>query len=107
MKKALRNAITGAIAAASLMVGAGSAASYSFTVACPDSAQVIEWEVSDIDPGKAFLRASTGMQYPGCSVNEYQIQDAALPRFRHSPQETLLTVVPLIGSIINGFIDRH
>lgn len=107
MKKVFKKIISGAVIAASLLASASSAASYSFTVTCPDHAQVVEWTVGDIDPGEALLRASTGLRYPGCRVDDYQAADAALPRFRHSPQESLLTVVPVIGSIINSMIDRH
>lgn len=101
--KALTN-----ILAASAFAGLGLASSahagttYLFTVTCPESAQVVEWGVGDIDPGKEFLRVSTGTHYPGCSVTDFHDADARLPRIRYSHEEAFWQGIPPIGSILNA-----
>lgn len=115
MKKLLKKVITGAVIAAGLMSGASGGTVHAFTVTCPNNALVVEWAVGDIDPGKEFLRAVTGNNFPGCSVNDYQPGDAALPRIHHGHEQTLLAAAPLIGSIIGSIVgsmsgsssDRH
>lgn len=107
MKKSVKQIITGAVIAAGLMSGARGGMPYVFTVSCPNGTQVVEWAVAGIDPGKAFLRASTGAAFPGCTVADYQEKDAALPRIYHGHEETMLTVVPVIGSVIISLIERH
>lgn len=107
MKKLVKQIITGAIVAAGMISGASGGTSHTFTVTCPNGALAVEWAVAGVDPGKAFLRASTGAAFPGCSVADYQEKDAALLRIYHGPEETMLTIIPVIGSVINGIIDRH
>jgi len=76
---------------------------YVFTVSCPDKRLVVEWGVGDIDPGKEFLRVSTGTKYPGCSVSDYNRNtDSDLPRERFSHEAAVIHGIPLLGPLICG-----
>lgn len=75
---------------------------YVFTVTCASSAQVVEWGVGDIDPGKEFLRVSTGTHYPDCSITDYDERDAGLPRVRYSHEEAIIKGIPLLGPLLEG-----
>ena len=75
---------------------------YTFTVRCPNSSQVYEWGVGDIDPGKEYLRVVTGTKFPGCSVSDYTDADSYLPKERVSHEAAVIQGVPLIGPIICG-----
>lgn len=74
---------------------------YTFTVRCKDSAVVVEWGVGDIDPGKEFLRASTGTKYPGCTVGDYnETTDYTLPKEHHSHEGGVIAGIPFLSSIL-------
>lgn len=76
---------------------------YEFTVSCSDKRLVVEWGVGDIDPGKEFLRVSTGTKYPGCSTTDYNpTTDSSLPRERYSHEAGVIQGIPLLGPIICG-----
>lgn len=78
---------------------------YIFTVSCQDRSLVVEWGVGDIDPGKEFLRVSTGTKFPGCSVSDYNdARDQNLPRERYSHEAAVIQGVPLLGPIICGIL---
>ncbi len=80
------------------------AARYAFHVACPDRIFVVEWGVGDINPGREFLRATTGAQHPGCSVSDSDdARDRSLPKERHSDAGAVGdTIVTWVGKIF-GF----
>ncbi len=80
---------------------------YVFTVTCPHAAQVVEWGVGDIDPGKEFLRVSTGTKFPDCSVSDYRDSDANLPRTRYSHENAIFQGIPLIGPILESIFGQR
>lgn len=88
------------LAAAGVASSAHAGTTYLFTVTCPNSMQVVEWDVGDIDPGEEFLRVSTGSLHPGCSVTDYRDEDAILPRTRHSHEAAIIEGIPVLGPIL-------
>jgi hypothetical protein len=77
--------------------------SYKFTVSCDNghSRSVSQWNTGDIDPGKEFLRVSTGTKNPGCSVSEYNdATDRNLPLNQYSGPTGVVEGIPLVGQII-------
>lgn len=91
-----------AFAALGAISNAQAGTTYVFTVTCASSAQVVEWGVGDIDPGKEFLRVSTGTHYPDCSITDYNERDAGLPRVRYSHEEAIIQGIPILGPILEG-----
>lgn len=87
-----------------LTLFAGSAlagTTYTFTVSCAGSARVVEWGVGDVDPGKEFLRVSTGTLFPDCSITDYApSSDSHLPREHYEHAEAFWKGIPLIGPIL-------
>lgn len=76
---------------------------YRFTVNCQDGNKVVEWAVGDVDPGKEYLRATTGTKYPGCNVVEYNpASDSNFPVDRISHERGFIEGIPLIGPIFCG-----
>ena len=76
---------------------------YRFHVSCPNKALVVEWGIGAIDPGKEYLRVTTGTHYPGCSISDYnEARDKDLPKERHSDAGGVIKGIPLIGPILKG-----
>src|SRR5262249_26622823 len=79
-----------------------SAREYRFHVSCPDKVLVVEWGIGAIDPGKEYLRMTTGTKYPGCSVTDSDdARDARLPKERHSDAGGVLVGIPLLGPLLS------
>jgi hypothetical protein len=82
-------------------VHAGTA--YKFTVSCQMRQLVVQWNTGDIDPGKEYLRVSTGTKQPGCSVGDFnRATDSGLPVETYSGASGVVHGIPLIGSILAG-----
>ena len=78
------------------------ATTYLFHVSCASNSHVEEWNTGSIDPGKEYLRVTTGTKYSGCSVSDYDpARDAGLPRERHSDVGGVIAGVPLLGPILS------
>lgn len=74
---------------------------YKFSVTCPNKALVAQWNTGDIDPGREFLRVSTGTNHPGCSVTDYQPgRDDGKPVEVYSGAPAVVQGIPLLGSIL-------
>jgi hypothetical protein len=79
------------------------ATTYLFHVSCQDKLFVAQWDTGTIDPGREYLRATTGTKFPGCSVGDYDDgRDSRLPRERYSHEGAVIQGVPLVGPIICG-----
>lgn len=103
--KLIQSATFLGVAAIAILSAAESMAgtTYTFTITCPDRSQVVDWGVGDIDPGKEYLRVTTGTKFPGCGVTDYNdVTDRHLPRDRYSHEGAVIQGVPLIGPIYCG-----
>lgn len=88
----------------SLLAGEARATDYLFHVSCQNTNLVVEWKTGDIDPGREFLRVSTGTKYPNCMVSDYdETHDGDLPREKYEHVAGVIAGIPLIGSIICYF----
>lgn len=90
-----------------LIVSAGmaDATTYRFGVSCSDKRFVAEWKTGDIDPGREYLRVTTGTKFPSCSVGDYDPStDANLPRETYSHEGAVIQGIPLAGPIICGIL---
>lgn len=86
------------IAASSVHAGG----TYKFTVTCQSRALVAQWNTGDIDPGKEFLRVSTGTNFPGCSVSDFNpTRDARLPVEVYRGPVGVVQGVPLVGQVLS------
>lgn len=80
-----------------------SATTYRFTVSCQHQRFVAQWNVGDIDPGKEYLRVTTGTKFPGCGISDFNPSaDGDLPVERYSHEGAVIQGVPLVGPIICG-----
>lgn len=99
-------AATSAFAAVAIITTAASATDYWFDVSCSNRALVVEWGVGDIDPGREYLRFTTGTKYPNCSVSDYDANaDFNKDHERYSHESAIINGVPLVGPIICGIFD--
>jgi len=74
---------------------------YKFVVYCQNQQSVAQWNTGDIDPGKEFLRVSTGTKYPGCSVGDFVAwRDGHLPVETFSGPSGVVQGIPLLGPIL-------
>ena len=85
---------------------ASAGTTYTFTATCMDSrgSRVVEWGVGDVDPGKEFLRVSTGTNYPNFSISDYNASsDSGLPREHLQHAEALWKGIPFLGPLLCKF----
>ncbi|WP_114948531.1 hypothetical protein [Microvirga calopogonii] len=90
-----------------LAVGAAAtdaqATTYLFHVSCPDKIFVAQWDTGTIDPGREYLRVTTGTKFANCTVGDYNAaRDGNLPRERYSHEGAVIQGVPLVGTIVCG-----
>jgi hypothetical protein len=87
-----------------LTSGTAQATDYKFAVSCQYDRFAILWQTGDIDPGREYLKFTTGTKYPDCSVSDFdQARDGNLrvaDRFSH--EGGVISGVPLIGTVICG-----
>lgn len=76
---------------------------YKFTVSCQMRQLSVQWNTGDIDPGKEYLRVSTGTKHPGCSVGNFNpVTDSSLPVETYSGASGVVHGIPLLGPILAG-----
>ena len=76
---------------------------YEFRVSCQSQQLVAQWNTGDIDPGREFLRVSTGTKYSGCSVSDYiAARDSRLPLETFSGPTGVVQGIPLVGPILGS-----
>lgn len=87
--------------AATLAAGpAHAGGTYKFTVTCPHQARVVIWKTGDLDPGKEALRVSTGLDFPGCSITDFNpAQDGGLPVEKRSHEGAVFDFLLSLGSV--------
>ncbi|MEO5881996.1 MAG: hypothetical protein ABIQ06_06230 [Caldimonas sp.] len=79
---------------------------YKFSVTCSNKALVAQWNTGDIDPGREFLRVSTGTNYPNCSVTDFQPgRDDRKPVEVYSGAPAVVQGVPVLGAILDSIFD--
>src|SRR5690348_13532174 len=79
------------------------ATTYLFHISCSNKSFVAQWDTGTIDPGREYLRVTTGTKFPGCSVSDYvEARDSKLPRERYSHEGGVIQGIPLAGPIICG-----
>jgi hypothetical protein len=94
-----------AIALASLAGAATAGPTYKFTVTCFSKRFVMQWNTGDIDPGKEFLRISTGTKNPGCGVSDFNPStDAKYPVEQVSGAPAVFEGIPLAGPLISRLL---
>ena len=77
---------------------------YKFTITCPDRRFVAEWATGDIDPGKEYLRFTTGTKFDGCQVSDFNTAiDSSLPVDKYSHEGAVIQGVPLVGPVLCKF----
>ena len=85
--------------------GAHAGTNYKFTVTCPNKQLVASWNTGDIDPGKEFLRVSTGTNHPGCSIADFNpSRDGRLPVEVYSGATGVVQGIPLLGPILGRLL---
>lgn len=76
---------------------------YLFTVTCSHKSKVVQWNTGDIDPGKEFLRTSTGTKYANCSISDYNsVTDSQYEREVHSHEGAIIEAIPFVGPILKS-----
>jgi hypothetical protein len=92
---------TAAAALALLSAASWAGTTYKFTVGCQSQQLVAQWNTGDIDPGREFLRVSTGTKYSGCTVSDFNAaRDGRLPVEVFSGPTGVVQGIPLLGPIL-------
>ncbi|MDI4665044.1 hypothetical protein K9U40_11985 [Xanthobacter autotrophicus] len=91
-----------------LLASNAGATDYKFRISCQSRSSVIQWSTGAIDPGREFLRVTTGLKNPNCSVGDYNPTfDAGLPVEKLSDMEAVIQgSLPIIGLILLGLSGR-
>jgi len=80
------------------------ATDYKFTVSCSHDRFTVLWQTGGIDPGKEWLRVTTGTKYPDCTVSDFNPRTDSHLRLadRYSHEGGIIQGIPLGGTIICG-----
>ena len=86
--------------------GPANATTYRFAVSCSNRRLVAEWDTGTVDPGKEYLRVTTGTKFANCSVTDYDAtRDASLPVEKYSGATGVIEGIPLLGPILCGIFN--